>query len=161
MPRATIRGFLPDSLLDIPFSLGYNKEKNMEEISMLEIKIQGRAEDVVREENTARSLGSGDLPVFATPCMVALMENASLRSVALHLEEGQSTVGTRICVSHDSATPVGMKVWAESTLTEIDGRRLVFEVRAFDERGLIGQGTHERFIIKQQSFLERAEAKKA
>ena len=128
---------------------------------MLEIGIQGRAEDIVCEQNTAKNMGSGDLPVFATPCMVALMENASLGSVAPHLEEGQSTVGTKICVSHDSATPIGMKVWAESTLTEIDGRRLGFEVRAFDERGLIGQGTHERFIIKQQRFLEKAEAKKA
>ena len=128
---------------------------------MLEINIQGRAEAVVCEENTARSMGSGDLPVFATPCMVALMEEASLGSVAPHLEEGQSTVGTKICVSHDSASPVGMKVWAESTLTEIDGRRLVFEVRAYDECGMIGQGTHERFIIKKQRFLEKAEAKKA
>lgn len=127
---------------------------------MLEIGIRGRAEDVVREENTAKHLGSGDLSVFATPCMVALMENASLSAVAPHLEEGQSTVGTRLCVSHDSATPLGLKVWAESTLTEIDGRRLVFEVRAFDECGLIGQGTHERFLIKQQRFLEKAEAKK-
>ena len=76
------------------------------------------------------------------------------------IEEGQGTVGTRLNVSHDAATPVGMKVWAESCLTEIDGRRLVFKVRAYDECGLIGQGTHERFIIKKQRFLEKAEAKK-
>ena len=89
------------------------------------------------------------------------MEEAAQTSVAPHLEEGQSTVGTRLAVSHDAATPVGMKVWAESVLTEIDGRRLVFEVRAYDECGLIGQGTHERFIIKKQRFLEKAQAKKA
>ena len=128
---------------------------------MLETGIQGRAEIVVNEQNTAASMGSGNLEVFATPWMIALMEEASQRSVAPFLEEGQSTVGTRLCVSHDAATPLGMKVWAESLLTEIDGRRLVFEVRAFDECGPIGQGTHERFIIRQQRFLEKAEAKKA
>ena len=128
---------------------------------MLETGIQGRAEIVVSEQNTAASMGSGNLDVFATPYMVALMEEASQRSVAPFLEEGQSTVGTRLCVSHDAATPLGMKVWAESLLTEIDGRRLVFKVRAFDECGPIGQGTHERFIIKQQRFLEKVEAKKA
>ncbi len=127
---------------------------------MLEINIKGRAESVVCEQNTAASVGSGDLPVFSTPYLIALMEEASQSSVAPYLEEGQSTVGTRLCVSHDAATPMGMKVRAESCLTEIDGRKLVFEVRAFDECGLIGQGTHERVIIKKQRFLEKAEAKK-
>ena len=128
---------------------------------MLETGIQGRAETLVSKENTAASMGSGNLEVFATPCMVALMEEASQRSVAPFLGEGESTVGTKLCVSHDAATPVGMKVWAESTLTEIDGRRLVFEVRAFDACGPIGQGTDERFIILRQRFLEKVEAKKA
>lgn len=127
---------------------------------MLETGIQGLAKAVVCEQNTARTMGSGDLPIFATPCMIALMEEASLSSVAPQLEEGQSTVGTKICVSHDSATPLGMKVWAESCLTEIDGRRLVFEVRAFDECGQIGQGRHERFIIKKERFLQKTEGKK-
>ena len=128
---------------------------------MLETGIQGRAETLVSKENTAASMGSGNLEVFATPYMVALMEEASQRSVVPFLGEGESTVGTKLCVSHDAATPVGMKVWAESTLTEIDGRRLVFEVRAFDACGPIGQGTHERFIIRRQRFLEKVEAKKA
>ena len=127
---------------------------------MLELNIQGHADCVVNEQNTAASVGSGNLPVFSTPYMIALMEEASQSSVAPHLEEGQSTVGTRLSVSHDSATPLGMKVWAESRLVEIDGRRLVFEVRAFDECGPIGQGTHERVIIRQQRFLEKTEAKK-
>ena len=127
---------------------------------MLEIGIKGNAESLVNEQNTAASMGSGNLEVFATPYMIALMEEASQRSVAPFLEEGQSTVGTKLSVSHDAATPLGMKVWAESLLTEIDGRRLVFEVRAFDECGPIGQGTHERFIIKKQRFLEKVEAKK-
>ena len=128
---------------------------------MLETGIRGRAEAAVNDRNTAASMGSGNLAVFATPYMIALMEEASQRSVAPFLEEGESTVGTRLNVSHDAATPVGMKVWAESLLTEIDGRRLVFEVKAYDERGPIGQGTHERFIIKKQRFLEKVEAKKA
>lgn len=127
---------------------------------MLELNIQGHADCVVNDQNTAASVGSGNLPVFSTPYMIALMEEASQSSVAPHLEEGQSTVGTRLSVSHDSATPLGMKVWAESRLVEIDGRRLVFEVRAFDECGPIGQGTHERVIIRQQRFLEKTEAKK-
>lgn len=127
---------------------------------MLEINIQGRAECVVDNRNTAASVGSGDLPVFSTPYMIALMEEAAQSSVAPHLEEGQSTVGTGLSVSHEAATPVGMKVWAESRLTAIDGRKLTFEVHAFDECGLIGQGTHERVIIKRQRFLEKAEAKK-
>lgn len=127
---------------------------------MLELNIRGYAESIVNEQNTAASVGSGDLPVFATPFMIALIEEAAQKSVAPHLEEGQGTVGTKLCVSHDAASPLGMKVWAESCLTEIDGRRLVFEVRAFDECGPIGQGTHERFIIKKQRFLEKTEAKK-
>ena len=128
---------------------------------MLKIGIQGRAETIVTEQNTAASVGSGNLPVFATPCMIALMEEASQTSVAAYLEEGQGTVGTKITVSHDAATPLGRKVWAESRLTEADGRRLIFEICAFDECGPIGRGTHERYIIKRQRFLEKAEAKKA
>ena len=127
---------------------------------MLELNIQGYAESIVTEQNTAASVGSGDLPVFATPYMIALIEEASQKSVAPHLEEGMGTVGTLLNVSHDAATPLGMKVWAESRLAELDGRRLVFEVRAFDECGQFGKGTHERFIIKKQRFLEKAEGKK-
>ena len=127
---------------------------------MLELNIRGRAESLVTEQNTAASVGSGDLPVFSTPYMLALMEEASQSSVAPYLEDGQSTVGTKLSISHDAATPVGMKVWAESCLTEIDGRRLVFDVCAYDECGVIGQVTHERFIIKRQRFLEKTQAKK-
>ena len=128
---------------------------------MLETGIQGRAETVVNDTNTAAAVGSGNLDVFATPFMIALMEEASQRSVAPYLTEGESTVGTKFSVSHDAATPLGMKVRAESRLIEIDGRRLVFEVRAWDECGPVGQGSHERFIIRRQRFLEKVEAKKA
>ena len=91
--------------------------------------------------------------------MIALMEQAAQASAAAYLEEGQGTVGTMISVTHDAATPVGMKVWAESELTAIDRRRLCFEVRAFDECGLIGKGTHERFIIDNAKFLAKVNAK--
>lgn len=127
----------------------------------MEIGIKGLAETVVDHSNTAKFAGSGELEVFATPFMIALMEQAAYSSVAPFLEEGQGTVGTRLNVSHDAATPVGMKVRAESELCELDGRRLVFTVRAYDECGLIGQGTHERFIIKNDKFLAKCNAKKA
>ena len=125
----------------------------------MNIGIKGRAETVVSAENTAKIMGSGDLDVFATPHMVALMENAAAVSVADELEDGMSTVGTKLEISHDAATPVGMKVWAESKLVEVDGRRLVFEVSAFDESGPIGHGRHERFIINKERFLAKTNAK--
>lgn len=125
----------------------------------MEIGIKGRVETVVDNSNTAKFVGSGELEVFATPNMIALMEQAAQASVAPHLEEGQGTVGTSLNVTHDAATPVGMKVWAESELIEIDRRRLVFDVKAFDECGLIGQGRHERFIINNEKFIAKANAK--
>ena len=123
------------------------------------VGLKGRAETVVNESNTAQAACSGALPVFGTPFMCALMEEAAWKSIAPHLEEGQSTVGTRLNVSHDSATPVGMKVWAESEVTGVDGKRLVLTVAAFDERGPIGRGTHERFIVTDERFLAKTARK--
>ena len=123
------------------------------------VGLKGRAETVVTDGNTAQAACSGALPVFGTPFMCALMEEASWKSIAPHLEAGQSTVGTRLTVSHDSATPVGMKVWAESEVTEVDGKRLVLKVAAYDEKGPIGQGTHERFVITDERFLAKAAKK--
>lgn len=123
------------------------------------VGLKGRAETTVNDTNTAQAACSGALPVFGTPYMCALMEEASWKSIAPHLEAGQSTVGTRLNISHDSATPVGMKVWAESEVTEVDGKRLVLKVSAYDEKGLIGQGTHERFIIADERFLSKAAKK--
>jgi predicted thioesterase len=128
---------------------------------MLEVGIKGEAIEVVNENNTAAKLGSGELAVYATPAMVALMEQAAYKSVAGELEEGQGTVGTSMKISHVAATPLGMKVTAKSELTEIDRRRLVFQVEAFDETGKIGEGIHERFIIKNQDFQAKADAKRA
>ena len=125
---------------------------------MLEIGLTGKAEAVVDEENTALCMGSGNLEVFATPAMVALMEQAAAESLCLN--DGESSVGTLLHIKHVAATPVRMRVWAESTLTEIDGKRLVFEVKAYDEAGLIGEGAHERFIVSADRFMERTEQKR-
>ena len=123
------------------------------------VGLKGRAETVVSDANTAQAACSGALPVFGTPFLCALMEEAAWKSIAPHLEAGQSTVGTQLNISHDSATPVGMKVWAESEVTQVDGKRLVLKVAAFDERGPIGQGTHERFIVTDERFLSKTAKK--
>ena len=126
---------------------------------MLKVGIENSGEIAVTEEMTAEKVGSGLLPVYATPQMIALMENVASSSVEGELEEGQGTVGTKIEVSHVSATPVGMKVICYSKLIEIDRKRLVFKVKAVDEAGLIGEGIHERFIIDNKRFLEKAKNK--
>ena len=126
----------------------------------LEIGLKGAASVTVTPENTAAAMGSGALPVFATPSMIALMERAALESVQPFLPEGQGTVGTRLEVSHMAATPLGMEVRAEAELTEIDRRRLVFRVCAYAGDELIGEGRHERFIVDSERFLLKAQAKK-
>ncbi len=123
------------------------------------VGVKGRADSLVNDGNTAQAACSGALPVFGTPFMCALMEEAAWKSIAPYLEAGQSTVGTKLDISHDSATPVGMKVWAESEVVEVDGKRLVLKVAAYDEKGLIGQGTHERFIIQDERFLAKTAGK--
>jgi len=125
------------------------------------IGTKGKIETVVNDSNTAKFAGSGTLDVFATPSMICLMEQAAQASVADYLEAGQGTVGTKIEVTHDAATPLGMKVWAESELIAVDRRKLTFEVKAFDECGLIGKGIHERFIIDSEKFLAKVNAKAA
>lgn len=124
------------------------------------VGMKGRAQAQVTQDNTAISAGSGTLPVFATPWMCALMEKAAWTAVAPALEEGDSTVGTKLEISHLSATPIGLQVWAECEVTLVEGKRIVFQVSAYDEKGLIGQGTHERFIVTDQRFLAKADRKK-
>ena len=124
---------------------------------MLTVGIKGKEEIVVTDANSAKTMGSGTLDVFATPAMIALMEKTAWKSVAPYLEEGCGTVGTLLNVTHDAPTPLGMKVWCESELTEIDGRRLVFSVAAFDETGKIGGGSHERFIVPNEKFQAKAD----
>lgn len=125
----------------------------------MEIGIKGSKTITVTEEMTAEKIGSGMLPVYASPCMMAEMENVASLSVQKELEEGNGTVGIKMNVNHVSATPVGMQVRIETELTEIDRKRLVFKVEAYDEAGLIGQGLHERFIIQNEKFLAKAESK--
>ena len=129
-------------------------------MNMIELGIKGRQEEIVTEELTASHIGSGTVRVFATPMMIALMERTSRLSVKPYLEEGQETVGTRVDVSHVSSTPVGLKVWCESEIVEIDRRRVVFKVAAYDEKGLIGEGTHERFVIDVAKFQAKTEEKR-
>lgn len=126
---------------------------------MLEPGLKGRQESVVTEDLLANNIGSGLVKVYATAMMIALIEKAAVYSVEPYLEEGQGTVGTHVNVSHCSATPLGMKVWAETELIEIDRRKLVFKVAAYDERGLIGEGLHERFIIDNERFQAKADSK--
>ncbi|WP_374713677.1 thioesterase family protein [Symbiobacterium terraclitae] len=110
----------------------------------------------VTPENCASAVGSGAVDVFATPMMIALMEQAAARAVAPHLAEDEVTVGTRISVEHVAGTPPGMTVRAVATLEAVEGRRLVFRVEAFDDRERIGGGTHERYIVNRARFLARA-----
>ena len=128
---------------------------------MLSMGIKGAQSVEVTEDNTAISLGSGDLPVFATPAMIALIEKTASLSVAPYLDIGTSTVGTHLDVAHSSATPVGMTVVCETELTEIDRRRLVFSVRVYDSKGEVGSGTHERFIVDSGKFMQKAELKRS
>ena len=125
----------------------------------MELGIKGAAETVVVYENTAAAVGSGALEVFSTPSMIALMEKASRELVQPYLEEGQSTVGTRLEVSHVAASPIGAHIRAESTLVEIDRRMLTFEVKAYADGELIGDGRHQRCIIYAERFMEKALAK--
>ena len=126
---------------------------------MLQPGIKGRQSVVVSAANTAKAMGSGTLEVFATPAMIALIEQAAWTSVAPELEEGQGSVGTALNVQHLAATPLGMTVTAETELVEVDRRRLVFSAQVFDETGLSGKGTHERFLVENEKFQAKANAK--
>jgi fluoroacetyl-CoA thioesterase len=116
--------------------------------------LTGEATTIVVHENTAASVGAGGVEVFGTPMMIALMENAAWRAVANNLEEGDVTVGTVVNVRHLAATPLGQHVRAIAELIEIDGRRLIFNVEAYDEKRKIGEGQHERFIVNLVRFTK-------
>ena len=131
---------------------------NFEEL--LKPGLKGQKTDTVTDKNTASVWGSGGLPVYATPAMIALMEGTALAVTEPLLPPGWSTVGTELNIKHISATPIGMKVYAKAELTGIDGRALSFRVEAFDEAGKIGEGTHSRFIVEIEKFMAKAKAKK-
>ena len=121
---------------------------------MLTVGLKNKKTITVQEKDTAAVHGSGLLPVLATPALIALMEGTAMESVQPHLGEGEGTVGTRIDVRHMAATPVGGTVACESELIEIDRRRLVFSLHAYDGSGVtVGEGTHERFIINNEKFM--------
>lgn len=125
----------------------------------IEVGLKGRAEEVVSAANTAQAACSGALAVYGTPFMTALMEKAAWTSIAPHLAPGESTVGTALNISHLSASPVGIKVWAESEVTLVDGKRIELKVTAYDQAGKIGEGSHERFIVTDARFLAKAARK--
>lgn len=126
---------------------------------MLVTGIKYTKSEIVTEANTAASMGSGMLPVYATPAMILLIEAACAESVASELEAGMSTVGTKLEVEHVAATPIGLEVRCECELTLIDRRRLVFNVEVFDKAGTIGKGKHERFIVDSEKFTAKTMAK--
>lgn len=126
---------------------------------MLKAGIKGRQEVMVTEDNSASALGSGLLEVFATPAMAALIEKTAWMSVDPYMNDGEGTVGTVLNIKHMAATPVGMTVWCESELIEVDKRRLLFRVEVFDAAGKVGEGEHERFVINNEKFMAKAQKK--
>jgi len=127
---------------------------------MLEKGIRGTCSVTVTEQNTARAMGSGTLEVFATPALVALAEKTCWQSVAPGLDAGCGTVGTKLELEHTAPTPVGMTVTCESELTAVEGRKLTFRVELRDEKGPVGNGTHERFVINDARFFAKAQSKR-
>lgn len=126
---------------------------------MIKIGLKGSSAVTVNENQTASAWGSGLLPVYATPALIVLMESTAAKSVESYLDEGYSTVGTLVNIKHIAPTPPGMEVRCESELIEIDRKRLVFKVTAYDEKEMIGEGIHERFIINKVKFMAKASEK--
>jgi predicted thioesterase len=129
------------------------------QLSDLRAGLQGEAQTIVAPENTAQHMGSGGVAVFATPAMVALMEQAAVAAVAAYLPPGWQTVGVHVDVRHLAATPLGMTVTATAELLEVEGRRLSFRVTACDDREPIGEGTHQRVAIDLERFRARLASK--
>lgn len=126
---------------------------------VIEVGMKGEVSTLVEREDTAKEVGSGSLLVYATPCMVALMESAACEAIAEALPEEKTSVGIELNISHLSATPVGLEVRAEAEVTAVEGSIITFTVTAYDEAGKIGEGTHKRAVISTQRFLDKAYAK--
>ena len=120
------------------------------------VGMKGEVATLAEREDTAKEVGSGSLLVYATPCMVALMEGAACEAIQEALPDSQTTVGTELNIQHISATPVGLEVRAEAEVIAVEGKVITFEVKAFDEAGEIGKGIHKRVIVNTQKFLEKA-----
>lgn len=125
----------------------------------ISIGMKGEATTLVEKEDTAAMVGSGSLLVYATPCMVALMEGAACEAIAPALSEDKTSVGTELSISHISATPVGLEVRAEAEVTAVEGKIITFKVTAWDESGMIGEGSHKRCIVPVQRFLDKTYSK--
>ena len=121
----------------------------------MNIGLQGIAEKIVSKEDTAKVVGSGEIEVLATPILIALMENASVKALNHNIDEGFSTVGININVNHIAATPVGMKITVKSKLTRVEGKKLYFDVEAYDENKKIGEGKHIRYIVNINRFTQK------
>lgn len=126
----------------------------------MKIGIKGIEVFKVSEKNTAQNMHSGTLDVLSTPYLIAKMEECAWKSVQPFLDKADTTVGCHIDVQHISPTPITMEVQCTSTLTQINGRELIFQLTAFDEQGLIAEGTHKRVIVQAERFLEKANLKK-
>ncbi len=122
---------------------------------MLHIGLQYTSETIVSDDNTAVAVGSGDLRVFATPAMIALMENAAMNAVAAELPVGSTTVGAAMNTSHVKPSALGAEVKATAELIGIEGRRLVFKVSACDGSGTIGEGEHVRYVVDKEKFMSK------
>lgn len=117
--------------------------------------IKGNSEKTVQPSDTALRHGSGSVEVFATPAMIAMMENCADKSLKPFLPEGSITVGIKINATHNKATPVGEKVFCNSEVTEVEGRKIVFKITCCDEHGIIGEAHHERFIVNKEKFMAK------
>lgn len=129
------------------------------ELMGVQVGLKNTVSEEVTEERTARAMGSGSLPVYATPAMTCLMEKAATEAVEALVPEGWTTVGISLHVAHTAATPVGLTVRAEAEVTAVEGRKIIFTVRAYDDQGEIGVGSHERFAVAKEKFLAKAAAK--
>ena len=125
----------------------------------IKIGMKGEVSTLAEREDTAAQVGSGSLLVYATPCMVALMEGAACEAIAEAMKETETTVGISLNIEHTSATPVGLEVRAEAVVISVEGKVITFEVTAYDEIGEIGHGIHKRVIVNSQKFLDKAYSK--
>lgn len=123
------------------------------------VGMKGQAANLVEREDTAYEVGSGSLLVYATPCMVALMEGAACEAIAEAMPEDKTSVGIELNISHLAATPVGLEVSATAEVTAVDGNIITFRLEAFDEKGKIGEGIHKRAVVTTQRFLDKVYAK--
>ena len=123
------------------------------------VGLKGTVKTMVEREDTAYEVGSGSLLVYATPCMIALIEGAACDALCECLPDEKTSVGIHLDVSHLAATPVGLEVWAEAEVTAVEGNVITFQVTAYDESGKIGEGTHKRAIVSTQRFLDKTYAK--